>query len=341
MSKRSNTDMNRPLRFFLAASLVGAPALVLAQSTRRAPAKAPASSGASTKNNNVIISSPDGEAEYLDPIGVARYNKNVTVVQAGEDFILRCQVLTYSKPKNTAIATGSLRIDTRDSTLRGEQLRGDFNTKTFVLTGNVVISAHGKKDGINGNNQTLRAEVESKPVRIACNRADWEYDTRQATLVGNIRMVQGKTVGTCEQIKYDERQNIVRLINDVRFTDATGNTITAEEIVYYVDSGRVAAKRSKIIFQNEEFNAPNRTTRTTPKPRETFAPPPTISDDVLKQFDVAPAPIAPPRARPTATPEPTEAPEAPEPETVTEPTAAPETSEKPLAPDPPRRDRRR
>ena len=330
--------MNRLSRFVLAASIGVAPAWVLAQGTRKpAPAKprVPASRGANVnQTGNVIIrNSPQGTAEYDDKLGIARLTKDVTVVQTGEKFILRSQILTYSRPQNTALATGSLRIDTRDSTLRGEQLRGDFDGKTFYLDGNVVISAHGKKDGVAPDSKNLRSELESKPVKIACNQAVWDYDTQQATLGGNIRMVQEKTVGTCDRIKYDERQNIVLLEGGVRFTDAGGNTIESDEIVFYVDSGRVVIKggpagRPELKFPNRDFNTPGKTAKVTPKPRETYAPPPTIPDNILDQFNRTPAPIAPPRARTTATPEPTEAPEPDE--VVTEPTTAPETPETPL-----------
>lgn len=322
--------MNRLSRSLFAATLLVAPAWVLAQGARQiAPAKprAVAPSGASTtRSGNVIIkNSPSGTAEYDDNLGVARLTKDVTVTQVGEGFILRAQTLTYSRPRNVALASGNLRIETRDSTLRGEQLSGDFNTKVFRLSGRVVISAHGKNDGVAPASRNLRADLESKPVRISCNRADWNYDTQQAVLGGNIRMVQEKTVGTCDRIQYDERQNIVRLEGNVRFVDKTGNTIEADEIVYYVDSGRIAIKGTPIIkFKNEEFSTPGRTTKTTPKPRETFAAPPRISNDVLKQFDLTPAPIPGPRARPTEAPEPTPIPDEIEGvETPEEPLVAP------------------
>jgi lipopolysaccharide export system protein LptA len=248
----------------------------------------------------IIRNSPLGTGVYDDTTGIARLTKDVTIVQVGEDFILYAQDLTYNKPKNQAVATGSLRVETRDSTVRGERIFADFNKKVITITGNVVITTHGKGDGITGTGRGFKAEYARKPSKILCSRADWDYEAREAVLTGNLRMTQGPNSGTCDRIIYDEEQNIAQLIGRVRFRNEDNQVFNTPDLTIYIDEGRISTKRAVMQFGPRPGTpATTRPAKKTPK----FGPAPKISDEQIKQFDITPAPIPTPRPEPTEVPE--------------------------------------
>ena len=240
------SNMFRP-RFSPLIAVAGATAPVLlaqapakAAPTKSAPAKAaPAAPKlvaplAQTAGNVVIRG---GTTSYTDASGVAVLGGGVTVTETGREFSLTARDVVYVQPKSQASASGDLKVETRNSTIRGAKLFGDFNAKLLSITGNVVISAYDKNNGMSG----FRSNEARKPLRIACNRLDWNYATRQATLAGNIRIVQADNSGTCDKIIYDEPRNIVRLLGNVRFGNSNRQQFVGDEVVVYVDKGMVSA----------------------------------------------------------------------------------------------------
>ena len=217
-------------------TLLAAPAVIFTARAQNAPPaltrEAPAPAGYVDFNADKSV--------FDDQKGIGLYTGDVTATQTGEDFILYAQEANSFRAQNTATATKDLRIETRDSTIRGEKLFANFNTKVFSLSGSVVVSSYGPNDGVQtANSAKIRAQNNRKPVRIACERLDWNYDTRQATLVGNIRIVQGESVGTCNSIIYDEPKNAAQLIGDVRFGNAKKQIFLADQITLFVDKGLI------------------------------------------------------------------------------------------------------
>ncbi len=283
-----------------------------AQAAKKPARKVPAAPSAS-QEGAVIVS---GDRSVSDAnTETSKLTGNVTVTQTGEDFILYAQNLRYSKPQNRAIATDNLRVVTRDSTIRGLKIDADFNTKVLTMTGNVTISTHGKGDGITGNRQTggqtggLRAEFTSKASKLYCDRVDWDYETREAVLTGNIRMVQGKNSGTCERIEFDERQNVIRLLGKVRFIDDKGQVYSTPDLTIYNDENSIETGPSTLQIK------PNAAPGAAPRPAKPPVAPkraPKISNEDLSGFDAKPSPIPALRPEPTRVPPPVETPETPD-----------------------------
>ena len=303
--------MIRPCLFHLCCALTVAavPVWVWAQ-TKPSPNQSAlllaAPPSAQTPGNVVIRNAKSGgTASYNDAQGVVVLTKDVTVTQTGEEFFLSAQKVRYSRPQNQANATGNLKVQTRNSTLRGAQLFGDFNAKMLTLTGQVIISAHGKNDGMTGE---FGQQLGRKPVKIACNRVDWNYQTRQAILSGHLRMVQDDNIGTCNKIIYDEPQNAVHLIGNVRFGNNKKQQFIGNDVVIYVDSG-VVQSQDQIQVVSPVEAAPTKPTK--PAPRIEFPKQSTVSTE-----DIAPAPPPISSLVPTPTPKPTSAP-------VPKPTSAP------------------
>ena len=245
--------------------------------------------------------------------GMSELNGNVTITQDGEDFILYAQKVVNSDRKKQATATGDLRVETRDSTIRAVKMFADFNTKIISMVDSVVISSYGEGDGIQTDGtDARRAEQKRKPVRIACDRLDWNYETKQATLVGNIRIVQGDSVGTCNQIIYDEPKNAARLLGDVNFGNKDSQKFLTDELTLFVDSG-VTQTNAGIRLVGPVTNVgdsadkpavkPTKSPQAFPEPAkigdaEFPAPPPDI-EQFLPRPGVPPAPGKTPAKPPT------------------------------------------
>ncbi len=217
-------------------------ALTLAMATMptallvQAPVAPVAKAAPSAKTAGSVVINAGGSS-YDDSSKVYTLNGGVTMTEVGKEFALTASNVIYNQPADQASASGNLKVETRSSTIRGAKLFGDFNRKLLSISGNVVISAYDKGNGMSG----FRSSVARKPVRIACNRLDWNYATRQATLVGNLRIVQADNSGTCDTIVYDEPKNTVYLKGNVRFGNAKGQQFIGDEVVIYVDRGLVNA----------------------------------------------------------------------------------------------------
>ena len=249
---------SRLLSPILALAAASAPAAILVQ----AP-PAPAAPAAKTGGDVEILG---GKLSYSDANGVSVLNGGVTLREVGKEFELTASAVTYNGPQNQASARGNLKVETTNSTIRGAQLFGDFNKKLLSISGNVVISAYDKGNGMN----SFRSTQARKPVRIACNRLDWNYTTRQATLVGNLRIVQADNSGTCDTIIFDEPNNVVTLKGNVRFGNSKNQQFIGDEVTIYVDKGIVKAPNVLMRSRVDSASSSAKTPATKPAPPIVF-----------------------------------------------------------------------
>ena len=305
--------MSRFFRFACAGCLVALPVWVWAQqpapnaATPTALPRALAAPSAQTPGNVTIVNDASGTVDYNYATGVGLMTKNVVLRQVGEKFVLRAQRVRYSKNENRATATGNLFVETENSTIRGAQIYGDFNAKIISFIGNVVISAHGTNDGLSPNNPAHKA------VRISCNRLDWNYATRQATIAGNIRMAQGDNIGTCNKIIYNEPKNAVNLLGNVRFGNSKQQQFLGEDVVIYLDESRIVTNKGVVMKSSSDTGPkpkPGKTKpptafpdRTTSNPVSDLPAPPPPIETLVPTPTPKPQPTARPTPRPTATPE--------------------------------------
>lgn len=291
------------------------PLVALAQPSRPAPAV--------SGNGGVTIgNAAGGTTTYDDARGLARLTKDVVVVQKAQDIVMYAQEVTYNRIRNQANAMGQLRVETRDSTIRGKMLFADFNSRRATITGNVVITSHGRNDGTASG---LRGETLKKPIKVLCDRVDWEYDIKQATATGNISIIQGPNRGTCDSIVYDESRNIINLKGNVRFGDNKKRIFIGQNIMLYVDEGRVFSdSRTRIIIPPGDFDkGPSPAHPSVPKKVTRFGAAPSLPKDVLNDV-VAPPPAAPAsRSAVAEDPLPTQRPDEPDANPVDTPDPAP------------------
>jgi len=216
------------------------------------PTLSQSAQAAESRNGDVTVVN-QGKTTWDDKRSLGRMLTNVRVTQDGEDFILHCDELLYNTTTNQAIAKGKMRVESRDSTITGTEIRADFNTKVITITGNVEMRSHGTDDGMKtpepkkGEPKVpLREGLKRKASRMTCDRIDYNYRNKQAAISGNIRMVQGKNVGTCERIAFDEDKNVAVLTSStpygVKFTDAKARTILTKEVEVFIDDEQTQTK---------------------------------------------------------------------------------------------------
>ena len=339
--------------FSLALILAVAPAVAVAQGAPTAPAtKTPATKTPATKTpanapiadaatapvkaGEVRLEAGEGGTKTSNyETGISEINGNVTITQDGEEFILYARKVVNSQRKNQATATGELRVETRDSTIRAVKMFADFNTKIISMLDSVVISSYDEGDGIQTDGQLQkRIEKKRKPVRIACDRLDWNYETKQAILVGNLRIVQGDSVGTCNQIIYDEPENAARLLGDVKFGNTQSQRFLTDELTLFVDSGLTQTEAGVRLVGpvNNVADGTGQTAIQPAKPAQLFPKPATIGNDAsfpappadIEKFLPRPGVPAAPGKKPTAEKTPATKPVETDPKPVVE--AEPEPS---------------
>lgn len=288
------------------------PIAFLAQRATSQGAKpaAPPAPPATVKEGKVRIrNSPQGTATWDDAQGLARLTKDVVIWQVGEDFVMYAQDVTYSRTKNQAVALGKLRVDTRNSTIKGDRMTGIFDDKMLTITGNVTITSHGKQDGI-----VKKDDPQSKPVKITCDRLDWDYETKQAKITGNIHISQEARAGTCNLITYDEASNMAMLVGNVRFGDEKNNMFVTDKLQVFLNDNHIQSDTSVTLEfpHGQEVEGPN--VAATPRPArkpQSFPGKRPINIDPSVFGTTAPPPVSTPATTPTPTPTEDEPPPAP------------------------------
>lgn len=292
------------LSFRLCLSLIAlAPLVALAQPKKAAPPAAPPPAAPVDDGDMVTVYS--GRATYLDDDeGIARLTKNVVISQKSENLTVYAQDAVYNKARNQANASNQLRVTTRNSTVTGLKLFADFDERQFTISGNVLITSHGKNDGEAGK---LKSETSKNPVRVACKQVVWEYDTQQATVTGDIHIAQGTNKGTCNEILYDEKNNIVWLKGNVRFGNDKNQSFLGQDVKVYLDTNTISTEgNSRMMFPKKDGPSgdSNADTKKTPRPKKTpvaFAPPPVLRKNAAGGIEAPPVAATP---EPTATEEP-------------------------------------
>lgn len=269
-----------------AATLAGS--VSLSQAQPGAPAQPQPAGAAGKEPGAVRMANPGGEAMLDLARGVRHATRNVQLWQEGEDFILYADDVTQYEKDNTGTARGNLHVESRDSTIIGDMMRADFTDKVMTLTGNVVLKSHGEKDGLKGqgDGKTVRGEVLHKPSSLTCDRLDYDYETKQATLSGSIRMRQGENFGTCDRILFDEARNIVRLMGHVKFINGDKQTIEVSEMTIWIDDNMIRTPGIDTRMPGRAGKAGARP----PRQPEKFDVAPKLPTDILEGGNSKPPP---------------------------------------------------
>jgi lipopolysaccharide assembly outer membrane protein LptD (OstA) len=260
-----------------------------------APAPAPAAAPAETEAKQVTIQ----HADHLRKEG-AMYHLTGSVVLLQGDVTMTMDQCDYDDSKNTAVATGHLKIVDPESTVTGDKLQADFTKKLAQIIGNVTIVTQRKKTAPATEPETAPEKTAEKPAAgekqpsttsqyrekkttITCPQIDYYYaaDKKQATVTGPVKAVQEDKTVTADKAYYDGVKDVVTLDGNVTVTTDKGDEFRCPE--------------ATISLKDDWVEAPNvNGVVTQPEKSSGEAPPATPS--------AAPAPAAPPPAAAPAKP---------------------------------------
>ncbi len=167
-----------------------------------------------------------------------------------EDADLYCDRAEYDEDKDTARATGHLKMTTRETTVTGDLIVADFGQKVADITGNVRLEAQRKK-----KEPEPAAGAEAKPAEGATPPPAEEKKGETAEQKpGRFDEYREKlTVITCEHIQYwYEEERAIATGNVVAVQE--DKTVTADEAVYIRNDNEetltLTGNPAKLVMKN-------------------------------------------------------------------------------------------
>ena len=126
---------------------------------------------------------------------------------------------TRSKEKSRPKPKGPIRITS-------QSLRVEKKKQVSYFEGNVI--------------------VKSPQYMLSADKVTAYFDDRNAIIKvfakGNVKLTSGKRVGTAKEATYIEKDGLITLSGNAKIKDPQEGSMTAQEILYYLDDERVVAK---------------------------------------------------------------------------------------------------
>lgn len=150
------------------------------------------------------------------------------------------------------VATGNLLLKDPRAELTGDKLEAWLDEKRALLTGSVRLLVKPKENGEQKPSVEKRTEtgtqppdeeekftlenVKKYPIVITCDRIEYFYRKKAASLTGSLKATQtlrnGKTrTLTAEKAEYDQKKEILTLIGNVTIEFEKGKLLTPKVVV--------------------------------------------------------------------------------------------------------------
>ena len=201
--------------------------------------------------------SPDSEAEEAkeedDDVVRIEYAKELAydatqkvfylsgeVVFSHQDMKLYCDEAWYNEADDTARATGHLKIVGPESTITGDMATTDFDAEIATVVGNVTVIAQQKKEEASAEEENKPSKFEEyreKKTTITCPKIVYEYsdDVKRVTFPGPVKAVQEDKTSWADKAVYEEIEDIVTLIGNVRVKTEKGEEFRSPQVVISVE----------------------------------------------------------------------------------------------------------
>ena len=157
---------------------------------------------------------------------IAILTGNVKITQG--DTVLTADKIEYNENEDiqTAVATGSVKIVDPDAEITGDKGIAYFNEKRAVIDGNIKVVAKLKPKPAEKDKKTIKSEWKDKAV-ITCDKIEYFYKKKEASAVGNLKMIQKDRTLTAGQAFYQVKPEIITLSGGVKGRDSKGQTFSA------------------------------------------------------------------------------------------------------------------
>jgi len=158
------------------------------------------------------------------------------------DTVLTCDEVQYDRNANVAVSPGRVTITDPECDITGDKGAAYFKKRIGVVEGNVTLLVKPKPEeekppSDRGSAESIRAKL-SKPTTVTCQKLEYNYRTKIATASGGVFLKQEKRSAGAQKLIYDEKNEIVTLLGDVKGVDEDGQTFSApEKVVICVRKG--------------------------------------------------------------------------------------------------------
>ncbi len=188
------------------------------------------------------------------------YYLSGNVIFSHRDMKMHCDEAWYDEAKDTARATGHLRIVDPEATITGDVAAANFNTEVATLTGNVTVVAQKKVEKAKNSqneqeNLSKFEEYRRRKTTITCPKIVYQYNDKikKIILSGPVKAVQEDKTAWADNAVYEELTDIIILTGNVRVTTQKGEEFRAPEVVIAVEEEWMKAKNvSGITFRQRE-----------------------------------------------------------------------------------------
>ncbi|MCE5198380.1 MAG: LptA/OstA family protein [Armatimonadota bacterium] len=200
-------------------------------SAQQAPKTATAKAA---KQKDTVI----GKADMLK----SHWGDNKTTLMKGNvsfthgDTVIASDQVEYDETSKSAVSPGALTITDPECDISGDKGSAYFKKKLSIVEGNVVMHVKPK---LTEQEKSAQKDKDSKdvkaklkePTMITCKRLEYLYKDKVATAIGGVFFKQPKRTASADRAIYDEKDELLTLIGNVKGTDEEGQTFAAPEKV--------------------------------------------------------------------------------------------------------------
>lgn len=196
---------------------------------------------------------------------------NVKFVQG--DTVVTADNVDYRESTKTAKATGNLKITDPQCVGTGDVCTVNFQQKSALLTGNVRMTAKPKpkaeKPADADKVKPLSSEWKDEIV-VTCDKIEYFYKEKRAEASGNLKFVQKERVLTADAATYLGKEEIVKLVGNVKGKDDKDkHSFSAPKVTASLKEGAEwveAEKATGTFYVKDEEDEPAAETPAEPAP---------------------------------------------------------------------------
>jgi len=209
---------------------------IIAQSAD-SPAKPIPAPGAKDAKDRKPVADEKKKSEEV--IGRADYMKSAwggkkTVLMKGNvkfthgDTVLTSDQVDYDQDAKVAVSPGKVVITNPECDITGDKGSAFFKKRLGIIEGSVVMQVKPKQteQDAAADKENVRAKL-SKPTTVTCARLEYQYREKIATALGGVVLKQEKRTASADKLIYDEKNELLTLIGNVKGTDENNQTFAA------------------------------------------------------------------------------------------------------------------
>ncbi|MCX8053803.1 MAG: LPS export ABC transporter periplasmic protein LptC [Armatimonadetes bacterium] len=158
------------------------------------------------------------------------------------DIVLTCDQVEYDRNANIAVCPSKVTIANPECDITGDKGTAYFKKRIGVIEGSVMMLVKPKPEESKGSSEegsgeSIRAKL-SKPTTITCQKLEYNYRNKVASATGSVFLRQDKRSASADKLVYDEKNELITLLGNVKGVDEDGQTFSSpDKVVICVKKG--------------------------------------------------------------------------------------------------------